>query len=102
MLWPIGRRDDGDVNCQLVFVRVDADRAELIRKLQLGSLNFWDLPRDLQCDPECALAVVRRNPLVTHSLIRQMAVRRGAIAFHPIPSDPAPRQKYIIGVWEIS
>lgn len=68
--------EEGELKCQLVFLRIDPQRAELLRKLESGSLNLWDLPREIQCDPECALAAVRRSPLVVNLAAEELRGHR--------------------------
>mmetsp|Transcript_55911 Transcript_55911/g.175352 ORF Transcript_55911/g.175352 Transcript_55911/m.175352 type:complete len:552 (-) Transcript_55911:123-1778(-) len=45
----------------LALVRLPPGRAALLRELEQGALNIWDLPPDLQEEPDFVLAAVRRN-----------------------------------------
>lgn len=45
----------------LVLLRLPPGRAALLRDVEHGAMNLWDLPRELQEEPDFVLAAVRRN-----------------------------------------
>jgi len=74
-----GRAGAGALEVALTQVAPDRERAALLKQLESGKIEIWELPAQLQADPECALAAVRRSQLVVKFLSQSVRSDRSFV-----------------------